>query len=470
LPYPPLAPELEFPTNNQTDALLQTEYRWFESSGSNIYNIQISQTDDFVDPLIDSNIPTKSIILSEKLEYDTEYFWRVNATNEDGTSDWSEIAKFRTAKILTSPTLVSPKNNTFDLENEIKLTWNEVENSTTYQIQITDDPNFQEENLIDYESSENSLNLSDLEFGTNYFWRVRSVNQNGPSEWTNPWQFGIKEENIAVPMLIFPANTSADNSKIPTFNWSPTTEESATYYFQLNTIDDFDNSLMENLVLNENIIEDIELDYGEQYFWRVKLATKLGESDWSEVWSFSVESELEMPQVSYPVNEIDVPLEAEFKWKEINAGSYSLEISKYSNLSGNDNIVIVNIDGTLKSRKINQSLNPKTEYYWQLTAYSPSGEQVLKSDIHSFTTTEIKSIDFSEHQIVIYPNPVIDILSVNSEDLIRIELVDLKGSLLASSDTFNNLQLNLTGYKTGIYFLNIYKEYDFLGTYKLIKR
>jgi hypothetical protein len=61
------------------------------------FNLQVAPAIDFLNPVLDTfNMPLDTLILTN-LDPDTEYFWRVNAANTSGTSEWSEVWSFITS-------------------------------------------------------------------------------------------------------------------------------------------------------------------------------------------------------------------------------------------------------------------------------------------------------------------------------------------------------------------------------------
>ena len=96
-PEKPAAPTLKFPPYGATAVATDPTLVWWAMSpGHFTYRVQLSSSQDFSTILLDeSGIATDSFIISN-LSINTEYFWRVNATNEGGTSDWSDILHFDT--------------------------------------------------------------------------------------------------------------------------------------------------------------------------------------------------------------------------------------------------------------------------------------------------------------------------------------------------------------------------------------
>jgi hypothetical protein len=90
----PLSPVLLLPVNNAKNINLNTVLSWNSSSGADTYRIQVSTVSGFDTTIFDiSGVSDTSQEISG-LTYGITYYWRVNATNTDGTSDWSTIRSF----------------------------------------------------------------------------------------------------------------------------------------------------------------------------------------------------------------------------------------------------------------------------------------------------------------------------------------------------------------------------------------
>jgi len=88
---------------------------------------------------------------------------------------------------------------------------------------------------------------------------------------------------------------------------------------------------------------------------------------------------------------------------------------------------------------------------------STSGDQVYTTSMSvSELSTGIDNV-FNENSISLYPNPVINNLTINSNKKIdKIEIYNSNGQLLINQTNTN--QINFSQYNTGIYFVRIFKD------------
>jgi hypothetical protein len=92
---PPPVPALLSPANNSIDLPVSLVLTWQETERATAYSVQVAQSSDFTSGIIvnESGI-TNTELSVDNLEYGTTYYWRVNASNPSGASNWSEIRNF----------------------------------------------------------------------------------------------------------------------------------------------------------------------------------------------------------------------------------------------------------------------------------------------------------------------------------------------------------------------------------------
>ncbi len=108
----PFTPELISPSINDT-TLLTPKFIWSESNFAESYSLQVSRYRSF-SPLEIDTIITDTSFTADSLVSNTRYYWKVNASNEFGSSDYSSFSYF------TTGTPVSVQDNIL-IPDEIKL-------------------------------------------------------------------------------------------------------------------------------------------------------------------------------------------------------------------------------------------------------------------------------------------------------------------------------------------------------------
>ncbi|MCB9316493.1 MAG: metallophosphoesterase, partial [Lewinellaceae bacterium] len=120
-PVAPDAPTLVSPANNATNIGLPPTLSWNAAAGATTYRVQLSLVSNFSSVEYDqSGLGTTSVSVPSLFE-NTLYYWRVNATNAGGTSDWSTVWSFTTAATGAYALDFNGSNNLVDCGNDASL-------------------------------------------------------------------------------------------------------------------------------------------------------------------------------------------------------------------------------------------------------------------------------------------------------------------------------------------------------------
>lgn len=91
--------------------------------------------------------------------------------------------------LTVGPNLTSPPNNTNPASIAPTLVWQNMgTNVASYNIELSKTADFSA-NVLVYSSNTNQIDLDGLDAGSNYFWRVKSINVCGFSEYSTVYQF-----------------------------------------------------------------------------------------------------------------------------------------------------------------------------------------------------------------------------------------------------------------------------------------
>lgn len=194
---PPGIPVLLSPTNDQLLTTATTVLDWKDSTipvGTfKHYEIQVSDSDDFTTPLIDTTTAAGDIQASDytaNLTPNTRYYWRVRAVStigaDDHVSGWSSVWTFRAA--ILPPVLSAPDNGETDVILLPLLDWDNVIGNTGYTLQVWKGSTLVKTVTLPTGISEYKF-LTKLLPGTTYTWKVRTKAANGPSAWSASYTF-----------------------------------------------------------------------------------------------------------------------------------------------------------------------------------------------------------------------------------------------------------------------------------------
>ncbi|MGB3006040.1 MAG: LamG-like jellyroll fold domain-containing protein [Chitinophagaceae bacterium] len=118
----PPAPALINPADGSTGIALSPTLSWNASATATSYRAQVSTVSNFATTVFDqSSIATTSVAVTPALLNNTVYYWRVNATNTNGTSVWSSFRTFTTIALIP-PIEDNGSGYALDFDGEISST------------------------------------------------------------------------------------------------------------------------------------------------------------------------------------------------------------------------------------------------------------------------------------------------------------------------------------------------------------
>jgi hypothetical protein len=190
-PTIPGASTLDSPPDGATGVSINPMLCWNAVNGAQNYRLQLSLNNDFSTIVIDSTNLVSTCLEIEGLDYNTVYYWRVQASNIAGTGDWSSVWSFTTELPAApmAPILSSPENNITNAPLELLLCWYPVEGAQSYRLQLALAGDFAAVLIDSLNVADTCLTISDLEYNTVYYWRVAAENIGGISDWSEVWQF-----------------------------------------------------------------------------------------------------------------------------------------------------------------------------------------------------------------------------------------------------------------------------------------
>ena len=130
----------------------------------------------------------------------TKYYWRVNATNSAGTSNYSAKFNFTTIiAIPVAPVLQTPANGATNQSATLTLTWGAVTGAVTYKVQVATDSLFATLAINDSTVTTASKAVTSLLNNTKYYWRVNATNAGGTSTWSTTFNFKVTATSVEIP-------------------------------------------------------------------------------------------------------------------------------------------------------------------------------------------------------------------------------------------------------------------------------
>ena len=192
-PVIPAAPVLTSPADVATGISLSPALTWAASAGAATYSVQVSTASDFLSTVYTASGLSGTTTTATGLAYNTLYYWRVNATNSAGTSNWSSVRSFTTgAAVPAVPVLSSPANNATRLSRPVTVAWNAAVGAATYTVQVSTSSSFTSFAYNTSGIATTSTSLTTLSSGRKYYWRVKATNGAGDSSWSSVRSFSTR--------------------------------------------------------------------------------------------------------------------------------------------------------------------------------------------------------------------------------------------------------------------------------------
>ena len=284
---PPGEPIPQTPSNNSFPTEDVVFLDWQAPSGSpTLYQVQVDDSQDFLNPIIDQS--TSDEYLSTSISLEKKYFWRVRAKDEyNNWGNWSSTSEFTLDKTNPeSPSSGSPITGTTINSNQPLLIWSSVSDAVEYWLQLDSTSVFgpPEVNITTTDSSYSIL--STLGEGT-YYWHVKARDQAGNwGKWSATWFFTVDMTGPGIPLLFSPGNNSILTDHYLELIWNPVAE-SHQYQLMVDNSKDFITPEINTTHSSTSLLVSLLAD--GTYFWRLRANDLLGNwGDWSNTWMFTI--------------------------------------------------------------------------------------------------------------------------------------------------------------------------------------
>ncbi len=378
---PPAVPTLVSPLNAAVNQSVTPTLIWNDVPGADTYRVQVSTSNTFATTFYNDSTRTSTSQQILGLTIGTTYFWRVNAKNAAGTSNYSIVRSFTTIVVPAAPVLFAPADLAVNQSVNPNLIWVAVQGADTYRLQVSTSNTFASTVYNDSTLSSTSQQVSGLLVGTTYFWRVNAKNVAGTSAYSVVRSF-TTIVLPAAPVLISPLDLAVNQSANPTLLWNAVSG-AATYRLQVSTSNTFATTFYNDSTRTNTSQLISGLTIGTTYFWRVNTKNAAGTSAYSTIWSFTTSAAPLAPVLIAPLNlAINQSTNPTLSWNaSVGANTYRVQVS-----TSNTFAVTVFNDSTITgtSQPIT-GLIAGTTYFWRVNAKNVAGTSPYST--RSFTTS-----------------------------------------------------------------------------------
>lgn len=281
-----------------------------------------------------------------------------------------------------APALVNPIDAAADLETSLTLTWNSAISATGYQCQVSIDPSFNTNIVVNDSALTDTSNIiSGLGNSTTYYWRVRAYNTGGFSEYSAVNSFTTKMKVPDLPSILAPVSDAANRPWNDTLICSKATG-AAQYHWQVAEDINFTIMAEEDTTVKTSIV--VSLESGKKYYWRVEAINPGGSSGYAGPDSFTVmRAPLTSPAIISPANNSTFQRAdtLTFVWSAATeATGYEIQVSENEDFSTH-----FSNDSTTGTSHVITGLKNLQKYYWRVRGFNAGGYGPFASSA-SFTT------------------------------------------------------------------------------------
>jgi len=370
LPPPPSAPTLKSPASASTVPSLTPRLEWNASTGATSYGLQVATTSAFTTLLVNETGITDLYydIAPGILNWNTTYYWRVNARNSFGsTSSWSSYRYFRTA-VGPPPNAPSSLVATPISSSRIDLSWQDNSGDETgFKIERKTGAGSYSQ-IATVSAGVTSYSGTGLTANTTYYYRVRAYKGTLNSDYCEEASATTLPPPPPTPTLKSPASASTVPSLTPRLEWNASSG-AVSYGVQVST-----SSSFTTLLVNEAGITDLyydiapgTLNWNTTYYWRVNARNSFSStSSWSSSRYFKTAVG---PPPNAPSNLVATPISSsriDLSWQDNSSDETGFKIERKTGTGSYSQIATVGVGVTSYS---STGLSAGTTYYYRVRAY-----------------------------------------------------------------------------------------------------
>lgn len=367
-------PFLLQPPHNASIPVDTVRFVWQKNNSvPTTFKFQCAKDSNFTQIVFADSNKTDTFKVMKNLTLYQTYYWRVQAKNQYGYSDYSPTQIFKYTLSPSPVTVLEPVSGFESTTDVVKFVWLKATPSIqSYSLEVYEDAGCTQLYTFKTNIPDTTVTLKDFEFGKKYWWKVKAKNQGGFGEFgnTNWFQYGTTPSTIT-------RMKPTDNASIPlsnaAFSWESTTPKATNYHFEI-----YDDSTMQDIPLYfstmiTDTFKQAEFDWGlengKSYFWRVRGIIGNLKGNWSPLIKVNIGIKPSVVTNLSPASGVVLPFNIlKFSWAKPTPTpeKYWLEINEDSTFKSTPTYFAPSIILTSITPQQSWGLQNKKTYWWRV--------------------------------------------------------------------------------------------------------
>lgn len=427
-------PSAIYPEDGMNNIATTVLLKWRSDRDAELFNLQVFTDSTQQNIVFKINNIEDTAYVIDKLEFNTRYFWHLQALSRIGKSDWSRLWQFITTPGSNNiPVIISPQNNTENQVLPVVCTWHKVTDASGYSIQISKDQDF-DTCIYDVSDFKDTLFImNNLENKESYYIRVRALVSGGLSEWTH-CSFKTMKSIPQRPVLIMPSDKDDQVEINPLCLWSHD-QDTRVYNIQLSSDGTF-STLLTDSIVSDTSCRINNLKSETEYFIRIRAINEAGQV-WSLHSSFTTMCPLpDNPVLLYPCSPVKVSKDTVlFLWRSSQpyVDQYRVEIAYDSSMR---DMIVSSV--TADTSFLIKGFKDRSKIFWKVQAINRSGAGKF-SPAAFFTTNLLIDTKFALQRVLLTDKFQAITYSLGKQSNVRIKLFNLRGTCVWEFKNDNEL-------------------------------
>ncbi len=260
-------PILESPAEDATNVGLIKMFEWDDFDGASEYELQISESDDFVTTVLDTVVEESEYVSIFDMQFNTTYFWRVQADS----LGWNGSRSFTTMveDAINTVELDEPVNEATSISLLPECSWGS-NNSDYYMFYLSGSADFanilvtEQVDAASYTIEEDDM----LIFGNTYYWKVASSKSYDSSVFQFTVRNGRPQDFEAEAKSAFKID----------FSWSDITSNEDGFEIYKSDLEEGEFELIGTVGEDETSFVEFDLAPNSTYYYKARTLSPTGES------------------------------------------------------------------------------------------------------------------------------------------------------------------------------------------------